>query len=338
MTVESPTLRRMLDVVGAVLSTGPRWSEDSDADVWTMLLPGDWFRVCTYITAAMTRGCVRTKNIPKMGNFPFEPCRDDLIHSSKLPPPATQLSGLQALVAQLQEELCPEGALLPQDSVDGLRATIWRAHEGLIKEATLAQVNSVYSRISTMGLAELVDKVMAEESMESITDTIRDDIREDMRGKFAGLIAAEKTKAYNAALDEARTEAIKEAHAAGAREAAQKGRSYEAMLLSRVEDEAKIKADKEFNSRLMSERSKIALRVEAEIKAEHSAALEERRLNLAGCLAKMSQAAEVDFIRTNAIRLGLLGDPGSAEPNPSKRAKVTLHPGTAPKARKVARS
>jgi hypothetical protein len=149
---------------------------------------------------------------------------------------------MQALVAQLQEELRPEGAVLPQDSVDGLRATIWRAHEGLIKEATLAQVHSVYSRISTMGLAELVDKVMVEESMESITDTIRDDIHEDMRGKFAGLIAAEKTKAYNAALDEARTEALKEAHATGAREAAQKGRSYEAMLLSRAEDEAKIKA------------------------------------------------------------------------------------------------
>jgi hypothetical protein len=88
----------------------------------------------------------------------------------------------------------------------------------------------------------------------------------------------------------------------------------------------------------MSERSKIALRVEAEIKAEHTAALEERRLNLAGCLAEMSQVAEVDFIRTNAIRLGLLGDPGNAEPNPSKRAKVTSHPGTATKARKVARS
>jgi hypothetical protein len=306
--------------------------------VWTMLLPGDWFRVCTYITAAMTCSCVRTNNVCKMGNFPFEPCRDDLIHSSKLPPPATQLSGLQALVAQLQEELHPEGALLPQDSADGLRAMIWRAHEGLIREATLAQVNSVYARISTLGLAELVDKVMGEEPIESITDTIRDDIREDIRGKFAGLIAAEKTKAYNAALEEAHSEALKEAHATGAQEAAQKGRSYEKMLLARAEDEAKITADKAFNSCLMSERSKIVLRVEAEIKAEHSSALEERRRNLAGCLTKMSQEAEVEFIRTNAVRLGLLGDPGSTEPNPSKRAKVMSVPGTATKARKVARS
>jgi hypothetical protein len=189
-----------------------------------------------------------------------------------------------------------------------------------------------------MGLAELVDKVMAEEPMESITDTIRDDIREDIRGKFAGLIAAEKTKAYNAALDEARSVALKEAQATGALEAAQKGRSYEAMLLSRAEDEAKIKADKLFNSRLMSERSKIALRVEAEIKAEHAAALEERRRNLAGCLAEMTQEAEVEFIRTNAVRLGLLGDPGNPGPNPSKQAKVSPTPVTATKARKVARS
>jgi hypothetical protein len=33
LSLESPILRRMLDVVGAVLSTGPRWSEDSDTDV-----------------------------------------------------------------------------------------------------------------------------------------------------------------------------------------------------------------------------------------------------------------------------------------------------------------
>jgi hypothetical protein len=338
LSVESPVLRHMLDVVGAVLSTGPRWSEDSDVDVWTMLPPGDWFRVCTFITAATTRGCLRTSDVWKMGNFPFEPCRDDLIHSKHLPPPATQLSGLQAVLAQLQEELRPEGALLPQESVDGMRATIWRAHEGLIREATLAQVNSVYSRISTLGLAELVDKVMGEESMESITDTIHEDIREDIRGKFAGLIGTEKTKAYNKALDGARSEALKEAHATATKEAAQKGRSYEKMLLSRAEDEAKVTADREFKSRLMSERSKIALRVEAEIKVEHSAVLEERRRNLVGCLAEMSQVAEVEFIHENAVRLGLLGDSGSTEPTPSKRAKVTPAPRTAAKARAVARS
>jgi hypothetical protein len=152
MNMESPVLRCMLDVVGAVISMGPHWSEDSDRDVWTMLPPGDWFRVCTFITAAMTCGCVRTKDVWKLGNFPFEPCCDDLIHSRHLPAPVTQLSALQAMVAQLQEELRVEGSLLPQDMADGIRATIWRAHEGLIHEATLAQVNSVYSRISTLGV------------------------------------------------------------------------------------------------------------------------------------------------------------------------------------------
>jgi hypothetical protein len=223
LSVESPVLRHMLDVVGAVLSTGPRWSEDSDVDVWTMLPPGDWFRVCTFITAATTRGCLRTSDVWKMG-------------------------------------------------------------------------------------------------------------------KFAGLIGTEKTKAYNKALDGARSEALKEARATATKEAAQKGRSYEKMLLSRAEDEAKVTADREFKSHLMSERSKIALRVEAEIKVEHSAVLEERRRNLVGCLAEMSQVAEVEFIRENAVRLGLLGDSGSTEPTPSKRAKVTPAPRTAAKARAVARS
>jgi hypothetical protein len=334
ISVESPVLQRMLDVVGAVLSTGPRWSEDSDKDVWTMLPPGDWFRVCMYISAAMTCGCIRTKNIWKMGNFPFEPCCDDLIHREHMPKPTSQLDRLQAMLAQLQEELRPKGALLPQESADGMRAMIWRAHEGLIREATLAQVNLVYSCISTLGLAKLVDKVMGEESVESITDTICKDIW----GKFAGLIGQEKMRAYNEALEDTCSEALKEAHAMAVKEAAQKGHSYEKMLLSRAEDKAKLAADKEFNLCLMSEHSKIVLRVEVEIKAEHSAALEERCCNLAGCLTKMSQVAEVDFICTNAVHLGLLGDSGSAEPTPSKQAKVMPVLRTATKARSVARS
>jgi hypothetical protein len=63
----------------------------------------------------------------------------------------------------------------------------------------------------------------------------------------------------------------------------------------------------------MSERSKIVLRVEAEIKDKHCVAVDKRRANLAACLAKMEHEAEVEFIRTNALRLGLLGDSGDAD-------------------------
>jgi hypothetical protein len=165
----------------------------------------------------------------------------------------------------------------------------------------------------TLGLAALVDKIMGEEPIEAITDEIREDIHAQTRGKHAGLIAKEKTWAYEAALEDAHTESLKEAHATGAREAVQKGHSYEQMLLSRAKDKAKIKADQEFNSCLMSERSKIVLRVEAEIKDKHCAAVDKRRANLAACLAKMEHEAEVEFIRTNALRLGLLGDSGDAD-------------------------
>jgi hypothetical protein len=157
-------------------------------------------------------------------------------------------------------------------------------------------------------------------------------------GKHAGLITQEQTRAYNEALEEARSMALKEVHAVGAREVAQKGRSYEKMLLSRAEDKAKTKADKEFKSCLMSECSKIALRVEAEIKEEHRAALEEHHTNLAACLAKMDHDAEVKFIRTNTICLGLLDDLDSRTPNPSKWAKVSQSVRIATKARGPARS
>jgi hypothetical protein len=82
----------------------------------------------------------------------------------------------------------------------------------------------------------------------------------------------------------------------------------------------------------------IALRVKAKIKEEHHAAVEERHLNLAVCLAKMTREAEVEFICTQAVHLGLLVDSGSADPNPSKRAKVTPVLRTVTKVRTVARS
>jgi hypothetical protein len=278
------------------------------------------------------------KEVWRMGNFPFEPCRDDLIHSRHLPAPAMQLSTLQAMLAQVQEELQVDGSLLPQDSADSIRATIWRVHEGLIREATLAQVNLVYSQITTMGLASLVDKIMAEEPIEVITDEIREDIHKQVRGQHAGLIAKEKTCAYEEALKEARSEALKEVHATGAREAAQKGQSYKKMLLSRAEDEARIEADKVFNSHLMSEHSKIVFRIEAEIKEEHCAALEERRLNLQACLAEMDRETKVKFIHTQALCLGLLKDLDSQMPNPSKQARLPQTPRTAPKVLRTARS
>jgi hypothetical protein len=333
--IESNYLRRMADIVGAVLCGGPCSTDKSDEDVYGSLLPGDWFRLATFLTVAIARGCLRTTNLAKKGNFDVNPCKDDFEHDSAIPTPASQAALLQALVTQIAEELQPNGTLMPQDSVDGLRATIWRAHEGQIKAWTEREVLSVYSRLSDICLSDIVDKLQAEATVEQITDTIREEIAEETRGKFLGLIAQEKTKAYEAALGEARSEALKEALAQGKAEAVQKGKSYEKMQLDRAEDEARLEAAHIFKKRLDSARDKLAHQVETEIRKEYDQTVAERRSALEAGLAGMAWDARVDHIRSLAVQVGLLEDSNPVVVTPPKRAEPPRTM-TAPSASSVA--
>jgi hypothetical protein len=186
--VESEYLRKMADIVGAVLCGGPCSTTEGPDDIYGSLLPGDWFRLATFMTASIARGCIRSPNLAKKGAFDVEPCKDTLTADKSLTTPQSQAALLQALAAQITEELQPSGALLPQDSVDGLRATIWRAHEGQIRAWTEKEVLSVYSRLSDICLSNIMDKLEAEAPVETITDAIREEIASDTRGKYIGLI------------------------------------------------------------------------------------------------------------------------------------------------------
>jgi hypothetical protein len=148
--VESEYLRKMADVVGAVLCGGPCPMEESNEDVYSSILPGDWFRLATFMLASVARGCIRTPGLAKKGAFDVQPCKDDFVTDPAITTPTTQTALLQGLAAQIMEELQPNGALMPQDSIDGLRATVWRAHEGQIRAWTEKEVLSVYSRLSVL--------------------------------------------------------------------------------------------------------------------------------------------------------------------------------------------
>jgi hypothetical protein len=268
--IESEHLCRMADIVGAVLSGGPRTMAEGETDVWSALPPGDWYWLSTFITASIARGCIRTPDVGRKGNFDIEPCRDQFLHDESLVRPHTQRDLLMAVLAQVQEELKDEGALLPQDSHDGLRATVWRAHEGQIRAWTEREVLSVYKRLSDMCLSDILDKIENEASIEEITDVMREEIAQETRGKHLGLIAIEKTKAFNEAVTQARANALREALATGAAEAASKGKAYEKMILARAEDEARIEGDKHYKARLESLRTKMKRKAELEVEAEHA--------------------------------------------------------------------
>jgi hypothetical protein len=333
--VEGQYLGKMATIVAVVLSGGPRSTKEGEEDVYASLLPGDWFCLATFITAAIARGCICTSDLAKKGNFEVEPCKDDFSCDKSLTKPRTQADLLKAVSAQVVEELNPCGALLPQDSETGLRATIWRAHEGQIRAWTEKEVLSVYKRLSDICLLDIMDKLEVEAPVGEITDCIRTEIEVETRGKYLGLIAQEKSKAFHAALEVARTEALREARAQGAAEAEQKGRSYMKVQLDRAEDEACTEAARIFKKRLQAARDKMTLQVEAEIRKEHDQAIAGRHTALEVGLMNMDFDARVEHIRSLAIQVGLLDEPskGSAglpkQPSPPKvtAAKAVLEAG-----------
>jgi hypothetical protein len=294
--IVSPHLRRILDIAGATLSMGPR--ESQDGDPWRMLRPSDWFRASTYMLAAIARGCVRTPKVARLGNFPLLPLRDSFLYSNNLPELDTQTDALRALATQIIENLqLDNGPLLPQDSVDGIRSTVWRAHEAHIRAIVEQEALKVEHKLSTMGLADLIDKLERDAPIEEITETLRDDIMEQVRSKYNNQILAAKNNAYKHAVNKAEQE--------GRAQAAQATKSYEANLMNTAKEQARLKADSEFSRLLADERSKIAPRVDSEVAAEHSAFIAERRKTLISQLDSLSLEEEKEFVLAAAIRLGL---------------------------------
>jgi hypothetical protein len=94
------------------------------------------------------------------------------------------------------------------------------------------------------------------------------------------------------------------------------------MILTRAEEEARIEGDRVYKSRLESLRTKLKRKAESEVEAEHAVVLTERRSALEDSLVTMDFNARKDYIRTQAIQLGLLHDSATPIPSPPKRAKV----------------
>jgi hypothetical protein len=220
--VASPHLRHILDIAGAALSMGPR--NERDGDTWRMLRPSNWFCASSYVLAAVLRGCVRTEGVACMGNFPLEPLRDSFLYGNGLPKLNTQTDALKAMATQIIENLqLDNGPLLPQDSVDGIRSTVWRAHEGHIQAIVEQEALKVEHRLSTMGLSDLIDKLERDAPVEEITEVLRDDIMEQTRSKYANALLVLKSDAYN--------KAVKEAEHAGRSEAAAFIKSYDTVQM-----------------------------------------------------------------------------------------------------------
>ncbi|KAN0136743.1 hypothetical protein V8E53_005513 [Lactarius tabidus] len=331
--VQSEELRRILDLTAAALSVGPR-TDDSD-DIWGLLRPSDWYHVATHTMASILRGCVRTKAVGRLGNFPLHLLRDTYRRANTLPKIETQRDLLEAISLQIAGSLTLDnGPYLPQDSIDGIRATVWCAHKAQIRMAVTMKANEVEHRLTTMGLAELIDKLLNEASVEEITATIQEDINLQTRSKFNNLKLDTENKAYhdmiNQAMAEGKDRAAKEALETYAntshnlrkmkeKQVKADAEKYYQHLLVTAKEQARLKADSEFSHLLADERSAIAPRVDAEIAAEHKKLVAERRLATEVQLQALTVEEERALVHTVASRLGMSIQ---TEEHTSKKIKV----------------
>ncbi|KAN0133603.1 hypothetical protein V8E53_008591 [Lactarius tabidus] len=317
--IQSEELRRILDLAAAALSVGPR--VEGSSDPWSLLRPSDWFRAATHTMAAILRGCVRTKNIGQLGNFSIHPLRDTYRRSTNLPDVETQCDLLEAIAFQITKHLTLDnGPYLPQDSIDGIRATVWRAHEAQIRMAVSQKANEVEHKLTTMGLVELVDNLLNEASTEEITNTVREDIALQTRSKYNNAKLDMENKAYhefiNQAMAEGKDRAVKEALETYAvtsknlremkeKQAKDDANKYYQKLLETAKEQARLKADSEFSRLLADERSAIAPRVDAEIALEHRKLVQERRIATEAQLQALTLEEEKKLVRVAATRLGM---------------------------------
>ncbi|KAN0135979.1 hypothetical protein V8E53_006140 [Lactarius tabidus] len=334
--IQSDELCRILDLAAAALSVGPR--TDNTDDVWSLLRPSDWYCAATHTMVAILRGCVRTKNVGRLGNFPLHPLRNTYRRADTLPAVDTQRDLLEAISLQIAEHLSLDNSpYLPQDSVDGIRATVWHTHEAQIRMAVTEKANEVEHKLTTMGLSELIDNLLNEASIEDISNTVKEDIALQTHSKYNNMRLDAENKAFhqmiNQAMEEGKARATKEALETYTvtsknlckmkeRQATVDADKYYQNLLNKAKEQARLKADSEFLRLLADERSAIAPRVDAEIAIKHKKLVAERRKATEAQLQALTIEEEKTLVRVTAARLGISLQ---VEEHTAKKVKVDQH-------------
>ncbi|KAN0134123.1 hypothetical protein V8E53_008060 [Lactarius tabidus] len=334
--VQSEELCRILDLTAAALSVGPRLNNTDD--IWCLLRPSDWYRAATHTMAAILRGCICTKDIRGIGNFPLQPLRDTYRRLSKLPTVETQWDLLEAMALQVAEQLSlNNGPYLPQDSVDSIQATVWHAHKAQIRMVVTMKANEVKNCLTTMGLSELIDNLLNEATEAEITNMIREDIALQTRSKYNNKKLETENNTYhemiNQVIADGKTRAAKEVLETYAniskklceqkeRQVKDNTDKYYSNLLEKAKEQACLKADSKFTRLLADEQSAIAPRVDAEIALEHKKLIAERHLATEAQLKALTMEEEKALVCTAASHLRMSIQ---VDEHTSKKVKVDQH-------------
>jgi hypothetical protein len=183
-SVAPESLRRMVDVVLAVVSMGAHDDEDVEhGEVWRSLMPGSWYQLSFSLLSAILRGCICTPCVAHHGHFDFLPCLDMFRFSAQLPMPEMQRDMLRFMAQQLLDHIDgPHGGpLLLHAAAMTVRDAAWQAQCDLIREEVRWVVNLIRERILAMALSEIIDQLEAGDSVAEITHTLELEVEEEVR-------------------------------------------------------------------------------------------------------------------------------------------------------------
>jgi hypothetical protein len=345
--VESAPLRRMVDVVTAVVSMGAHDELDVEhGEAWRSLMPGSWYRLSFSLLSAILRGCIRTPRIAHHGRFDFLPCLDTFRFSTQLPMPETQRDALRFMAQQLLDHIDgPHGGpLLPHAAAMTVRDAAWQAQSELIKEEVRRIANPIRERISAMALSEIIDQMEAGDSVTEITHTLQLEVEEEARRKFADRLQEVRTVTLARLKKEAEAEAEDEARIlqeewklkfsdelrakAHSKAWTDELKHWTDLFAGRddVKEEAKRAAkrtgDREYYDTLEDCRANNKAIADKELSTEIAAYKDERRAALMLRADQEVAGEERELVRQAAVRLGLINplEPESLPPVP-KRAR-----------------
>jgi hypothetical protein len=362
--VESAPLRRMVDVVTAVVSMGAHDDRDVEhGEAWRSLMPGSWYRLSFSLLSAILRGCIRTPRIAHHGRFDFLPCLDTFRFSAQLPMPETQRDALRFMTQQLLDHIDgPNGGpLLPHEAAMSVRDAAWQAQRELINEEVRRIANLIRERISAMALSEIIDQLESGDEVTAITHTLQLEVEEEARRKFVDQLQTVRKETMARLKKEAEAEAEDEArilqdewrsefldeHRARAHSKAwtEELKHWTDLFAGRddVKEEAKRAAkrtgDREYYDTLEDCRANNKAIADKELSTEIAAYKDQRRAALMLRADQEVAGEECELVRQAAVRLGLI-DPLRQEPSPPvpKRARNEPRSHTAALALKDARS
>jgi hypothetical protein len=362
--VESAPLRRMVDVVTAVISMGAHDDLDVEhGEAWRSLMPGSWYRLSFALLSAILRGCIRTPRIAHHGRFDFLPCLDTFRFSAQLPMPESQRDALRFMAQQLLDHIDgPHGGpLLPHAAATSVRDAAWQAQRELIREEVRRIVNPIRERISAMALSEIIDQLEAGDTVASITHTLQLEVEEEARRKFADRLQTIRTNTTARLKKEAEAEAEDEARILQ--------EEWRFKFLDELRDKAHAKAwteqltywtnlfadrddvkekamraakrvgDREYYDTLEECRVKNKEIADKELITEISAYKAERRASLMLQADREVTSEEREIVRQKAVQLGLIHplEPDTLAPVP-KRSRREPRSRTASLALEEARS